>query len=187
MTKKTGFYTREITFNNTDQSLFDAMVGFCRDLGFPVGTYFTKRSLPCRDIWNARVSANRSVYERFQQLIPLQSSRKRQALQEIIDSYVDRDALTAKRRKGEETTCHTCDKQFYAPPSQRTKFCSMDCAAIGRITRRTKICEVCSKQFEVIKARSLSRFCSIPCFAQARILKLSQRKSSRSINHLDPT
>lgn len=172
--KKTGYYTREISFNNTDKALFDAVVKICQDLGFPVSVYFYPRQLPDHDQWKARLSGTKVMFERFEQMIPLQAPRKRIRLRDIIESYADRDALTTRLRLGEDIICAQCGKRFYAPPSQRARFCSKECNNLGQMKRVTKICETCGTSFTVIKARSQAKFCSLTCSGKAQAARLSE-------------
>jgi hypothetical protein len=172
--KTTGHYTREIEFNNTDKLLFDAVCQICRDLGFPVATYFIARSLPDHDVWKARVSGRKAVYERFLDMIPLQSPRKVQKLKEVISSYQDRAALDEALRSGNRITCANCKTTFYVPPSSHAVFCSSECHNIHRQRRVTKICEICSVPFEVMKSRSRRRFCSLECAGKAQSDRLAE-------------
>jgi hypothetical protein len=172
--KTTGFYTREIQFCNTDKALFDAVCQICRDLGFPIATYFVSRKPPWHDVWKARISGSKAVYERFLKMIPLQSPRKVQRLKELIASYQDRAALDEALRKGERVTCANCHAVFYAAPSFHAIFCSRECHNAHRQRRVTKICETCGISFAVIKSQSRRRFCSLECAGRAQSDRLAE-------------
>jgi len=172
--KKTGHYVREIVVVNTDKSLIDAVINICRDLELPTGVYFVKRKPPNNDIWRIRISGGKEVFYRFQQIIPLQSERKKDRLRDLILSYEDRDELTRKRRTGREILCPTCKKMFYESPSLKAQFCSTACAAEGRKRRTTKVCQTCGTSFDVIKAKSKAKFCSLSCSGKAQAQRLSE-------------
>lgn len=172
--KKTGYYTREITTINTDKALIDAFVAMCQSLGFPTSVYFVERQPPEKDIWRVRLAGSREVYERFEQLIPLQAPRKKTRLRQLIESYEDRDALTLRRRKGDEIACAHCHMKFYESPSLKARFCSVPCAQAASYRRVTKICETCQTPFEVIRAKAKSKFCSLSCSGKAQARRLSE-------------
>ena len=172
--KKTGYYIREIVVVNTDKFLIDAYVRMCTDLGFPTCMYFKTRAPPEKDVWTVRLSASKQVFEKFYQLIPLQTPRKKARIRDLIDSYADPDALTSKRRKGEEIKCAQCGAMFYESPSLKARFCSKSCAQMAGRRRVTKICEICQTPFEVIRARAKSRFCSLSCSGKSQAQRLSE-------------
>ncbi len=166
-------FTREISCCNTDKALIDCVAGFFRDLNFSISVYFRQRQFPEKNQWTVRLSARKSTFEQFRDLIPIQSPRKKTVLDDIINSYRDTVAMMETRRKGRELTCASCSAKFYRPPSQEAQFCSNDCAKEATKRRTSKVCETCGTHYEVTLARKKSRYCSLSCAGKAQKERLS--------------
>lgn len=76
--------------------------------------------------------------------------------------------------------CLLCEKPLNPRSS---KYCSTDCRARGRITRKEKPCENCGKVFSH-EAATKARFCSIPCRKEGRKLKGPGAKQKRKDGYI---
>lgn len=171
--KKTGCFTREITCNNTDKALIDAVAQMFRDLNFSIAMYHMNRNFPNQPQWKIRLGANKATFERFLRIIPLQCPRKVTVLKQLIDSYRNPAAVRDQRRNGVEKACAQCGELYYRPPSVRGQFCSKACSEKASVRRISKVCQVCGKHYEVIQAKKLSKYCSLVCSGKAQSERLS--------------
>jgi hypothetical protein len=167
---KNGHVHRRVSFNNTDKELFDSVVQICRDLGLKVRTYFNEsKKDEWSDQWCCHLNCGKANFELFSKLVKLQSPRKTLALENIISSYIPKEATRDKKRNGNYVKCKTCGKEFYASQAfinRGNEFCSIECRGISQRTRFTKCCETCGKEFTTIPSQN-SRFCSRECIKQS--------------------
>jgi len=88
------------------------------------------------------------------------------------------------------STCDTCNKEFYRRPSQTVQskggcYCSMQCYSVARILlgqEANRICPVCNSNFH--PKRNTQRFCSVICSAsRPRSVRVNERlrESSKGI------
>jgi len=166
-----GFYTRQISFCNTEEKLVRTGIALLQQLGLKTRWHFskgTKRNWS--DKWTIYVSGGRKAYEQFSELIPLQSNKKREGLDAILSSYIDIPAKRAKLRKERSAPCEVCGKLIFVSPSWRLRgggrFCGRVCRGLAQRTRKTFICEQCSAPFEAAPSQNNwkgARFCSARC------------------------
>lgn len=66
----------------------------------------------------------------------------------------------------QQYNCTQCGKEFRNPPSDRSKFCSLNCKANSQIKDYKHICKRCDKSF--ISKDKIRSYCSRPCAAMSR-------------------
>jgi hypothetical protein len=168
---------RTIEFSNTDKQLFDRVIEITKIIGLDFLIAFRASAKPgWADRWSARLAGGRSSYEKFRDIIPIQAERKKKALDELIDSYVENDRLEeiyGARRTSLRVDCPQCAKPFLAFPADikrnRKCYCSRECYAVARSTKATKVCLTCKAKFHVSKYREeTARFCSQRCSGISR-------------------
>lgn len=80
--------------------------------------------------------------------------------------------IRAKKRVSNRIVkyCEVCGKKMLLPlSSAHRKYCSRECANIGRTTKVKKICEYCCKEYSVIKNReNKTKYCSRGCSDKAK-------------------
>lgn len=171
---KKGHWTRHISFCNTDEALFDAVVQMARDLGFKVSVQ-TKKPVASKPHWAmskiAYLARDRDSIERLAAVLPLQSPKKRETLQAMLQSWTDIKQAGIDRRLGDEVPCESCGKPVYSCRAIRSRgggrFCSTECRGYAQRKRKRVACETCGKEYEV-HAASKSRFCSLRCFGLSK-------------------
>jgi len=181
-----GFWTRSVSFSNTDVGLIAKMTGFLSDLGIPSRVHFREQSkvnpkwADCQVIY---IAATRENFERFLRLIPIQCDRKRDMLDFIVNhSYASPEAKRDLRRNGAEVPCAGCGKAVYRSQAflrrSAETFCSNVCKAQARVSRVMKSCETCEAPFQANAARRESaRFCSLRCFGLSKADRLRAMSS----------
>lgn len=172
---KLGFWTRHVSFCNTDKQLLDRVVELFSQLGFEPTVYASKppKNPKWSKRWTVYVARDRPALERFSRLIPIQSERKKDALSQALANYADQSLAHAARRNGREIPCQQCGKPSYysqaAIDRTGTYFCSVECRGKSQRNRRTVCCEVCGQSLDVAAVRSQKiRFCSRTCDAKWR-------------------
>jgi hypothetical protein len=170
-------WSRQIQFCNTDKGLVDLVVAYMLDLGINVRVYHKQHNAQPRwsDKWTAYVTGGKRSYQRFAELIPIQSEAKIRALRFLLDhSYTDLPDMYAKRRNGRSLPCAICDQETYRSAAflsrnqtyQRSGevYCSSKCRGVAQRRRIIKTCETCHQAYEAKQALAeLSRFCSRAC------------------------
>jgi hypothetical protein len=190
---KSGFYTRTVAFANTDRQLLDVVLAVAEQLGFRFvfhkvcasenGPRGRRGRVGWSDRWDAKLAGGRAAFERFREIVPIQSSRKRETLDRLIASYAKLEETIEKRRKRINRVCPTCEQQFWVWPSIIARgdgiFCSVGCGARNRAKARVVLsCQGCREPYFVKSSqRDRSKFCS------ARCRNLAQGDRMRALAH----
>lgn len=185
---KKGFYTRSISFCNTDKQLFDFVVFLCRKLGFkPAISHDKMKNEKWADRWTCYIARSRPSISKFQEIVPIKCTRKQETLRKIMESWKDIELSRAKRMNGSLLPCAVCAAPVYASKAFRTRghgrFCSVKCRGEAQQKRITLKCESCHKDFTVIKTRrDTARFCSRSCFGRSngeRIASFAKKAANK--------
>jgi uncharacterized C2H2 Zn-finger protein len=166
-----GHNSRSIGFCNTDKSLIDAMILFLNDCGFPTRvTFDTPKNGKWSARWTVYIAGGRKSFERFRDIVPIQSERKKKELDSFFEKYEEVSIRKSQRLEKTATFCRQCQKKFYAPSSIKKRggglFCSVKCRGESGQKRSKYICDECGNVFERLTSygqKSSKHFCSLSC------------------------
>lgn len=173
-----GRTNKQVAFSNTDKQLFDAVIDIAKSINIEFRVYFIKSAKPeWSDKWIGYLKGGKPAFEQFRATVPIQCAAKRGRLDDIINSYLDPEAIYAKQRTAIKVQCQTCGTPFHAFPSDlargQGKYCSHKCGCIGRTRKIERVCASCGNTYFVNPARTnTTRYCSHACVGSAQADRL---------------
>lgn len=179
-----GFWQSQISFCNTDRALVDVMVRLLGDLGLPTRESFQESK---REGWASRwtvyLAGGWPTFQRFFEIVPIQSPRKREILAQIVAHRADVASARLTDRISASTPCESCGAAVYVSPAFRRRgggrFCSVECRGAASRKRISVACSGCGDEFLCRPTHAKTRrYCGNQCFQRVNSAVLAGRAAS---------
>lgn len=82
-------------------------------------------------------------------------------------------------------TCKNCGKPFDAKPSKKPAHCSRECQKATGRKKRMRICQQCSKEFEVNTSAKEGKYCSLECSSESQRVRVVHKCSQCGKEFMD--